>query len=84
MIGGANRPWNRRWFSDFLVMLVGYIAAIGDHNKMLNMLVGDTQRIWVYADQGFATPQPVVPKVLGAYARLVAAGYTLRIVESFT
>ena len=26
-----------------------YIASIGDQDKVLNMLVGDTQRIWVYA-----------------------------------
>lgn len=44
------------------------------------MLVGDTQRVWVYADRGFAIPQPVTPEALHAYERLVPAGFTRRIV----
>lgn len=61
--------------------LAEYIASIGDGAKVLNMLVGDTQRIWVYADQGFAAPQSVPPEVMGAYERLVTAGYTRRLVH---
>jgi hypothetical protein len=49
---------------------------------VLNMLVGDTQRIWVYADQGFATSQVVPPQVLDAYQRLVAAGFNTRVLAS--
>ena len=56
--------------------LSDYIESIGDEDKVLNMLVGDTQRIWVYADQGFAAPQDVPAQVMGAYSRLVAEGYT--------
>lgn len=62
--------------------LYDYIAAIGDKAKVLNMLVGDTQRIWVYADEGFAAPQPVPSEASAAYERLVAAGYTRRLVEA--
>jgi uncharacterized SAM-binding protein YcdF (DUF218 family) len=62
--------------------LPDYIASIGDQDKVLNMLVGDTQRIWVYADQGFATSQVVPPQVLDAYQRLVAAGFTTRVLAS--
>jgi uncharacterized SAM-binding protein YcdF (DUF218 family) len=62
--------------------LTDYIASIGDKDKVLNMLVGDTQRIWVYADQGFAAPQPVAPPAMNAYERLVAAGYTHRLIET--
>lgn len=58
-----------------------YIASIGDDDKVLNMLVGDTQRIWVYADQGFAAQQEVPGAAMDAYQRLVAAGYTRRLVE---
>ena len=62
--------------------LAKYIDSIGDQDKVLNMLVGDTQRIWVYADQGFAAPQAVPPEAMEAYERLVASGYTRRLVES--
>lgn len=58
-----------------------YIASIGDENKVLNMLVGDTQRIWEYADQGFAAPQELSPEVIAAYERLVGSGYTRRLVD---
>jgi len=61
--------------------LPDYIASIGDQDKVLNMLVGDTQRIWVYANEGFAAPQPITNEAMAAYERLVAAGYTSRLVE---
>jgi uncharacterized SAM-binding protein YcdF (DUF218 family) len=57
-----------------------YVASIGDPDRVVNMLVGDTQRITVYAEQGFAIPQEVPPAVMGAYNRLVAAGYTTRLI----
>lgn len=58
-----------------------YIASIGDPDRVINMLVGDTQRITVYADAGYAIPQDVPSHVQTAYERLVAAGYTGRLVE---
>ncbi len=57
-----------------------YVASIGDVDRIVNMLVGDTQRIWVYAQQGHAIPQAVPVDVLEAYRVLVAAGYTSRLV----
>lgn len=57
-----------------------YVASIGDVDRVVNMLVGDTQRIWVYAQQGHAIPQPVPVDVLEAYRVLVDAGYTSRLV----
>jgi cytosine/adenosine deaminase-related metal-dependent hydrolase len=44
------------------------------------MLVGDTQRIWVYAKEGFAEPQPIDQRTLHAYQRLLEAGYTRRLI----
>lgn len=61
-----------------------YIDSIGDRGKVLNMLVGDTQRIWVYADQGFAAPQVVPEAVTAAFDRLVAAGHTQRLIGNLT
>lgn len=60
--------------------LVEYIDSIGDEDRVLNMLVGDTQRIWMYADRGFAAPQPVTAAVMSAYGRLLEEGYTRRLV----
>jgi uncharacterized SAM-binding protein YcdF (DUF218 family) len=57
-----------------------YVAAIGDVDRVLNMLVGDTQRIEVFAVRGFAIPQPIPAEVRAAFRRLVEAGYTERLV----
>ena len=42
-------------------------------------MVGDLQRLLVYAKKGFSTPQPVPAEVMAAYEGLVAAGYTKRL-----
>lgn len=57
-----------------------YVWRIGDADRVLNMLVGDTQRITEYAERGFAVPQIVPRRVRQAYERLVDAGYTERLV----
>lgn len=58
-----------------------YIDSIGDAKRVLNMLVGDTQRIWVYADKGFAEAQPLTGEVKESYRRLVAQGYSARLID---
>ncbi|MEU6034249.1 YdcF family protein [Actinomadura sp. NPDC047616] len=58
-----------------------YVRGIGDVDRVINMLVGDTQRVWLYAERGFAIAQDVPAEVLGAYERLVAAGFTSRVVD---
>jgi uncharacterized SAM-binding protein YcdF (DUF218 family) len=57
-----------------------YVASIGDADRVVNMLVGDTQRVERYAEAGFAIPQPMPADVRAAYRRLAAAGYTARLV----
>lgn len=59
--------------------LEDYIATIGDRTRVLEMLVGDTQRIWVYAKSGFAAPQHVGDHVTQSFDRLVRAGYRSRL-----
>lgn len=58
-----------------------YVTAIGDARRVVDMLVGDTQRIEEYARRGFAIPQDLPPDVRSAYEDLVAAGYTSRLLE---
>lgn len=57
-----------------------YVRSIGDPRRVVDMLVGDTQRIEVYADRGFAIPQEMPDEVRAAFDRLVAAGYTSRLI----
>ena len=60
--------------------LDAYVESIGDARKVIDMLVGDTQRIEVYAERGFAIPQPLPDDVRAAFERLVAAGFTSRLI----
>jgi uncharacterized SAM-binding protein YcdF (DUF218 family) len=57
-----------------------YVAMIGDEQRVINMVVGDTQRIELYAERGFAIPQDIPSEVGAGYRRLVAAGFTSRLV----
>lgn len=58
-----------------------YVAGIGDADFVISMLVGDTQRITVFAEAGYAIRQEVPAKVQESYERLVAAGYTSRLIN---
>ncbi|MEU0876942.1 YdcF family protein [Nocardia brasiliensis] len=58
-----------------------YIAGIGDVDRVINTLVGDTQRIWIYADKGWAIEQEIPAEVHKAYSQLVDAGFTGRILS---
>ncbi|GAA4588637.1 YdcF family protein [Planotetraspora phitsanulokensis] len=57
-----------------------YVQDIGDADRVINMIVGDTQRILEYPKRGFAIPQKMPMDVEIAYKRLVAAGYTTRLI----
>lgn len=57
-----------------------YITSIADKDRVLNMLVGDTERIWRYAEAGYAEPQKLTPEVLRAFEALVESGYTRRLI----
>ncbi|MGB3437862.1 MAG: YdcF family protein [Actinophytocola sp.] len=57
-----------------------YAAGIGDIPRMINVMVGDTQRIRLHAERGYAIPQDMPDEVQAAYERLVAAGYTAHLI----
>jgi uncharacterized SAM-binding protein YcdF (DUF218 family) len=44
--------------------------------KIVNIMMGDLQRVWVYAKRGWAAPQQIPPEVHRAFDRLVELGYT--------
>jgi uncharacterized SAM-binding protein YcdF (DUF218 family) len=52
-----------------------------DREEAIHVMVGDLQRLTVYAARGFSAPQDIPPAVAAAYERLVAAGYTRRLVS---
>ncbi|MFI9815502.1 uncharacterized SAM-binding protein YcdF (DUF218 family) [Saccharothrix variisporea] len=58
-----------------------YVAGIGDAEFVVSMMVGDTQRMIVFAEAGYAIPQEVPAEVQAAYERLVNAGYTSRLIR---
>ena len=48
-------------------------------DDVIHIMVGDLQRLIVYGRKGWSVPQEVPAEVLTAYERLVAAGYTRRL-----
>jgi uncharacterized SAM-binding protein YcdF (DUF218 family) len=56
-----------------------YVASIGDAKCVVDMLVGDTQRVMEYPKRGFAIPQAMPAEVEAAFTRLVEAGFTRRL-----
>ena len=63
------------------ISMTDYVAAIGDAALVIHMLVGETQRVIEYPRLGYAAEQAVPASVLDAYARLVQAGYTRRLID---
>lgn len=58
-----------------------YVKSIGDADRVINMLVGDTQRIIEYPKLGYAMEQEMPLGVHKAYTRLVKAGFTSRLIK---
>lgn len=62
--------------------LVDYIDKIANPKKVIDDLVGDTQKVMLYPERGFAIPQDVPDEVEAAMQRLIAAGFTARLIKS--
>src|SRR2546421_275525 len=54
------------------VSLEDSLTCVEDVDRVIGMLVGETQRITEYAARGFAIPQPVPAGVERAFGRLAA------------
>jgi len=59
--------------------LEDYIKSIDDEKLVVDMLVGDLQRVIEYPKLGFAVEQDVPTDVYDAYERLVHAGFDSRL-----
>jgi uncharacterized SAM-binding protein YcdF (DUF218 family) len=62
--------------------LDAYVAGSIDRDHVVHIMVGDLQRLVVYAERGFSAPQEIPPRVMEAYETLVAAGYTKRLIAT--
>jgi uncharacterized SAM-binding protein YcdF (DUF218 family) len=58
-----------------------YLTGIGDQRLVVDMLVGDLQRVIEYPRKGFAVEQDVPIEVEKAYQRLVDRGFTSRLLN---
>lgn len=58
-----------------------YLKSIGDDKLVIDMLVGDLQRVIEYPARRFAIAQDVHADVTDAYQRLIAAGYDTHLMK---
>lgn len=58
-----------------------YVKSIGDEKLVLDMLVGDLQRVIEYPKLGFAIEQVVPKDVHAAYESLIHDGFTSRLIS---
>ncbi|MFT9784741.1 YdcF family protein [Streptomyces rhizosphaericola] len=59
-----------------------YLKSIGDEKLVIDMLVGDLQRVIEYPNLGFAIEQHVPEDVHAAYESLIRAGFTSRLIAA--
>ena len=58
-----------------------YVQSIGDEKLVIDMLVGDLQRVIEYPKQGFAIKQNVPADIFAAYERLLSRGFDGRLLK---
>lgn len=58
-----------------------YPNEIITRDDVISIMVGDTQRIIVYADRGFQIPQEIPVYVWAAYEELVRRGFTSHLIQ---
>lgn len=67
------------------VTMAEHIRAAGavgmTERGVVETVVGDVQRMELYAQKGYQIPQPVPPAVRAAWERLVSAGYTGQLIK---
>jgi uncharacterized SAM-binding protein YcdF (DUF218 family) len=62
--------------------LTRYSNAALTADDVINIMVGDLQRVKVYPDKGFQIPQEIPDEVWRAFEELVAAGYTRHLIPT--
>ncbi|RFS85166.1 YdcF family protein [Actinomadura spongiicola] len=60
---------------------VGFDAFDEDERQFIELMVGDLQRMVVYAERGFQVPMPVPDVAWAAYEQLVRLGYDRHVIR---
>lgn len=60
---------------------VGFDAYGDDERRFVELMVGDLQRMVVYAERGFQVPMPVPAAAWAAYEELVRLGYDRHVIR---
>lgn len=73
----AQKQWEEvEWFvTSPAIGLSDYATPDTPLERMINLMVGDLQRLDVYAEQGFQVPQEIPSEVWAAWRELVDAGF---------
>jgi len=58
----------------------GYCNDELPQEKIVNIMLGDLQRLWVYARRGYSAPQRFPAEVLDAFNTLCAKGFTRHLI----
>jgi len=58
-----------------------YVKSIGDAAEVVDVMIGDLQRVKEYPKRGFAIAQTVPLVVQSAFERLVATGFSSRLLQ---
>lgn len=61
-----------------------YVLERFDTDMLVNLMVGDLQRMAVYGRSGLQAPETIPPEVRAAFNRLVQAGYSRHLVPGTT
>jgi len=59
-----------------------YFTPELDAEKIINIIMGDLQRLWVYARKGWSSAQDFPGEVQEAYRRLEELGFTKHLIAS--
>jgi uncharacterized SAM-binding protein YcdF (DUF218 family) len=57
-----------------------YFTSELSPEKIINIMMGDLQRVWIYGRKGWSAPQPLPEQVQEAYRRLSALGFTKHLI----
>ncbi|WP_165488401.1 YdcF family protein [Actinomadura formosensis] len=76
----ARRQWpEARWSAS--APDLGFDAFGADERQFIELMVGDLQRMVVYAERGFQVPVPVPAAAWAAYEELVRLGYDRHVIR---
>ena len=77
-------PGKELWVTSPLIPFLDYPAPDLPMEKVINIMVGDLQRIRLYAEKGFQIYQDIPANIWEAFEKLVALGYDQQLIKAIT